>query len=72
MVYFTSFLESQSSSEALPRGDDSLPEPGGRIINKLSSVTERSYCSEEGEEDEEEEQRLGLVDRYAGFQVQLC
>lgn len=51
--------------------DDGLVEAGDLLVDEATTVTESANGAKEGEEDEEQEEGLRLVDGDARLQVQL-
>lgn len=68
----TLLVQTQGALDALSRLDDGALEANdGRIVHELSTVAQRTDGAQEREEDEEQQQRLRLVQGNAGLKVEL-
>lgn len=68
----TLLIQSQSSLESLSGGDHSSSVSFvDVVVNELSSVAESSNCSQQSEQNEEQQQWLGLVQGNTGLNVEL-
>ena len=70
-LFFTSLAEAEGATEALAGLDDGLVQAGELLVDEPTTVPESANGAKEGEEDEEEEQGLRLIDGDARLQVQL-
>ena len=65
-------VQTEGALHSLPGLDgDAVEASNGRFVHEPSTVTERTDCSQEGEEDEEDEQGLCLRQWDAGLDVEL-
>lgn len=71
MLRDTLFFETEGRSDVFAGRNDGFLEPGGRIVDEFSSVSESSNGSQQSEQDEEEKQWLCFVNRYPCLQIQL-
>lgn len=67
----TSLAEAEGAAEALAGLDDGLVEAGDLLVDEATAVPESPDGAKEGEEDEEQEEGLRLVDGDSRLQVQL-
>jgi hypothetical protein len=71
LFLITSLAEAEGAAEALAGLDDGLVEAGDLLVDEAAAVSESADGAKEGEEDEEQEEGLRLVDGDARLQVQL-
>lgn len=71
LFLITSLAEAEGAAEALAGLDDGLVEAGDLLVDEAAAVPESADGAKEGEEDEEQEEGLRLVDGDARLQVQL-